>query len=537
MRYDDPALAVPSDSVSMRDKRLLQSWYRETELRAQPGPSGERPVVGSSLTKEDVAAQPSLNFIDPYAFAHAEQRAVEVQAEGGTLDADRLFRNMLSSMPLCFNVFGALGRHPEFLSLFREAFNPQATSVEKVVCEWAPRPASDHLDDRTAFDAAVWFTDSDNRPCFLGIEVKYTEPFSLKEYDSPRYREVAERSRWFRADASDRLVKRSSNQLWRNMLLAASMEQHAEPTVDWAGVAVLSLEGDAGVTAAVSSVTADLIDSTRLTVVSLERLLDAAHGHPEFRGWAERFRRRYLGPIEEVVDEPPVGPAPTRRLRPAERVYSSDDAGDGVDPLSWRLTAHLLGETQGLAQVHERHTGGIYDELVLTRVVQDDERVTVALNRAGSARVCDAEGSPPPDDWWVWRGVWEELRAGCPLVNAARLLAHHAGLVLGGRWTASAFAALAVADVVDLDGVRCLQASAWQDTSLREAFAAFGESLLSLDPFEPAWWMVVRGTEAEPRAAVNLATGWAFTADGPHDLTATAGRTRLVASVAELAPS
>jgi transposase len=35
-------------------------------------------------------------------------RAEQVLKDGGTLDRDRLLRNLLSSMPLCFNLFGQL---------------------------------------------------------------------------------------------------------------------------------------------------------------------------------------------------------------------------------------------------------------------------------------------------------------------------------------------------------------------------------------------------------------------------------------------
>lgn len=49
-----------------------------------------------------------MNFLNEDAVQHAEQRAVEVAREGGTLDPDHLFENLLSSMLMCFNLFGAL---------------------------------------------------------------------------------------------------------------------------------------------------------------------------------------------------------------------------------------------------------------------------------------------------------------------------------------------------------------------------------------------------------------------------------------------
>ena len=96
--------------------------------------------MGSLLQQADVDADPWLNFIHPAAWQHAEQRAVEVQREGGTLRRDRLFGNLLSSMPLCFNVFGVRGDHPDFVWFLRQTFAPDAISVERVLCEWSPRP-------------------------------------------------------------------------------------------------------------------------------------------------------------------------------------------------------------------------------------------------------------------------------------------------------------------------------------------------------------------------------------------------------------
>jgi len=61
---------------------------------------------------------------------------------------------MLSSMPACFNMFGALSGHPEFLDLVRATLDPEAADVVRVECEWAP-PPTDALNDKTAFDAVV----------------------------------------------------------------------------------------------------------------------------------------------------------------------------------------------------------------------------------------------------------------------------------------------------------------------------------------------------------------------------------------------
>ena len=127
--------------------------------------------------------------------SYAARRADEVQAEGGTLDRDRLMRNMLSSMPLCFNLFGYLRKHPaEAARGLAAVLDLDIVENLHIVVEWAPDPAA-HLNDRTAFDAFVAYRTGDGRRAFLGIETKYTEPFSPRGYESERYDSVTQDTR------------------------------------------------------------------------------------------------------------------------------------------------------------------------------------------------------------------------------------------------------------------------------------------------------------------------------------------------------
>ena len=96
------------------------------------------------LTEADVAAQPHLNFLTSEAYAHAKERIKEVNRLGGTLEPDRLRRNLLSSMPLAFNFFGALRTVPAFLELAQALWLPEAAAIIDVQCEWSPRPKMDY---------------------------------------------------------------------------------------------------------------------------------------------------------------------------------------------------------------------------------------------------------------------------------------------------------------------------------------------------------------------------------------------------------
>ncbi len=313
MNWDDPSLRVSSDTPWRAKRRILQSWWRQAELHAEPGTlTGKMQPVGSLLTAADVEAQPWLNFLNQEAFDHALLRAVEVQAAAGTLDKDRLLRNLLSSMPLCFNVFGALRSNDAFLWLLQRTWAPEAAEVLDVQCEWAPQPKQEHLADNTAFDAAVWFRDTANRSVLLGVEVKYTEPFSAKVYDTDRYRHVTDECGWFRPGARDVLRSSGTNQMWRNTMLAAAVELAGQ--VDRALIGTLSLGGDPGVAKAILPLTEQLTDQTRLRSVTVEDLTAVAAGHPELESWVSAFRRRYLDDPTGDAGPEPSGLAPLRQL-------------------------------------------------------------------------------------------------------------------------------------------------------------------------------------------------------------------------------
>lgn len=248
-------------------------------------------MIASMLPAEALIERPGLNFISAESSAYASERAGEVLRTGGALDEDRLRRNMLSSMPLCFNVFGSLRHHSDLPMLLKDAFELDISSIQGVECEWAPERTA-HLNDRTAFDAFVSYRDSSGRSCFLAIETKYTEPFSQKEYDSQLYRQVTAGSGYFREGASEHLIGRVTNQMWRMTMLAASM-LHRGAFQDGT-VAVLSLADDHHARAAVDGVRAHVVNEAFVKFASLENVTEIAGHYEGLREWANDFTTRYL---------------------------------------------------------------------------------------------------------------------------------------------------------------------------------------------------------------------------------------------------
>lgn len=318
--WEESGTLPTSDSARVRKFRRLQSWYREVQLQVPAGTYLKHERLGSYLSQTAVAEQRDLNFLQPAAHEHAEKRARDVQKEGGSLEEERLFHNMLSSMPLCFNLFGAMrGEHESFLPVFRSLFDADATRIVEIVCEWAPSDSAARIGDRTAFDVIIRY-EADGERRFVGIETKYTESFSQQPYDTPLYREVTAGSDWFSDDpaAPDRLKRPKANQLWRNVMLASRLDQHGSE--GWGSVAVVALDDDRGAATAVELVGAHMSPThrDRLKTVSIESILDATDAaSPELSWWTTSFRRRYTNvtlPDSPGSAHDPLGPRRDRAL-------------------------------------------------------------------------------------------------------------------------------------------------------------------------------------------------------------------------------
>jgi len=142
----------------------------------------------------------------------------------------RCTRNLLSSQPMAFNLFGPLHDDPDLAALLLDPLLPGGVGTAEVDVEWAP-PRKLHLDDATSFDVVVRYVRADGRRAIAGIETKLTEPFSQKVYGlddrhAERYRDVARRSDvWLNPDDPE-LVDIRWNQVWRNQLLVESIRQN-----------------------------------------------------------------------------------------------------------------------------------------------------------------------------------------------------------------------------------------------------------------------------------------------------------------------
>jgi hypothetical protein len=286
-----------SDAPFTARMRLHQSWWRASVLKAPHGygpTASSQARYGNMLDAEGGAL--GLNFLTPQIFAVAMRRLAEGR---GTIEPFRLQHNLLSSQPMCFNLFGPLVAQPERATrLVRALVGDDVARVRCVAIEWAPEPATEYLADRTAFDAMVEYERRDGSVALLGIETKLTDSFSQKPYDGEPYRRWMRSPRSpFRAEAASEVAKPMHNQVWRNHLLAlAARDRGGSPYAAVRSAVVhhpLDVDG-ARVVASYRQLLAPGDDTFVAWTLHDVIAAFATAATADERPWLDAFRTRYL---------------------------------------------------------------------------------------------------------------------------------------------------------------------------------------------------------------------------------------------------
>lgn len=215
--------------------RLLQARWREERglpIGSFSGRDGRKRRIGSLLNS--AAAAEGRNFLSP-AVAHLARRAVIYQEPGALIDQARLATNLLSSMPLSFNLFGSMNLDLRLATRLVHRLFPEldCQAVREIRFEHSPgRFQADLTGDRSAFDVVIIYETQTAARGVIAFEVKYSE--SLQDSPpaelSPAYNNLAEASGLYKEPASALLRVNPLQQLFREHLLA----QAAVMRGDWA---------------------------------------------------------------------------------------------------------------------------------------------------------------------------------------------------------------------------------------------------------------------------------------------------------------
>ncbi len=204
--------------------RLLQSKWRSKK--------GFPELKLGNFLEFDFAKSTKSNFLTENIKRLVTQEVYNAKKSGGLIGEPRIWNNLLSSQPLCFNLFGELHFDLELATeYFRRLFPNRIDSVTAVKFEYSPgRGDTKYMGDRSAFDVFIEYTKGD-RQGFICIEVKYTE--SLKEETKDlanknfkqRYADLTNDCGMFKPDSIDFLRLPPLSQIWRDHLLSVATKQ------------------------------------------------------------------------------------------------------------------------------------------------------------------------------------------------------------------------------------------------------------------------------------------------------------------------
>ncbi|RZK26432.1 MAG: hypothetical protein EOO43_02875 [Flavobacterium sp.] len=204
--------------------RLLQSKWRERK--------GYPATQYGNFIDADFAKVSKVNFLTANIQELVTKEIHNARISGGLIGQPRIWHNLLSSQPLCFNLFGELHYDLELATIyFQRLFPDKIDKVTAVRFEYSPgRGDSKYIGDHSAFDVFVEYTKGKHRG-FIGIEVKYAE--SLREETKlkaeknykERYATVTEESGIFINNSVPFLRQPPLSQIWRDHLLSIATKQ------------------------------------------------------------------------------------------------------------------------------------------------------------------------------------------------------------------------------------------------------------------------------------------------------------------------
>jgi hypothetical protein len=154
-------------------------------------------------------------------------REVIYREVGAFIDQERLWANLLSSQPLCFNLFGPLKLNlPKATAFFRLLLPDDVAMVEAIWFEHSPgRGDPVFTEDQTAFDVAVVCRTPTGEQGMVAIEVKYSEDMTEPAATllRARYDGLSASAGLYVDPTAPALRAMPVQQLWREHLLASSM--------------------------------------------------------------------------------------------------------------------------------------------------------------------------------------------------------------------------------------------------------------------------------------------------------------------------
>ena len=220
-------------------------------------------------------------------------------ANGKLYGKPRIYNNLLSSQPLCFNLFGELTLDLDLATRALTGMSEgRINRVRAIEFEFSPgRGDSSYTGDSSAFDVYVSYETRSGGRGFAGIEVKYHENLDLgKEKENyekhgERYDKIAEDMGCFNEAKLRRLQGSKLQQIWRDHLL---MGAHRDVDgFEDAFFVLLHPAENSWFSEGVQDYRECLSDESSFQSWTLEHLVEHLKAHSSAE-WITAFHRRYL---------------------------------------------------------------------------------------------------------------------------------------------------------------------------------------------------------------------------------------------------
>lgn len=296
---------------------LLQSYFRVSKNEIAGLATVHRSIKGSkpddinqieTYSKEygHIVREGELknkNFFFDETFEYAKDR-VKNKKPDETIKSDRLFNNLLSSMPMTFNLF-----HPLMMLLSKDPVNTTRLiaalfpdfnihKVEKIDIEYIPLPITEYTNDKSAMDAMILFSDKDNKQSVIAIECKYSDSLGTnKAKDNKVKYQLAIDLGVFTKQGLWHIRENGCTQIYRNFLLTEKYRIKHKLAESWS--VILAPKGNPTTDSEIQSINSMLFPeygNTKLFKYPLEDFVQTLKDHlpEEYQDWINWFHDRYL---------------------------------------------------------------------------------------------------------------------------------------------------------------------------------------------------------------------------------------------------
>lgn len=217
-----------SDNSFTAKARLLQStWRVENGLQMGLGPTKNSKTIYGNMIKDGELS--GKNFFYAETFEYALWR-VDKKLKDETIESYRLFNNLMSSMPMAFNLFHPLmmlqSRHPAVLDQMIQNVFPDLPiyKIKEIGLEFIPTPIEQYTNDKSAMDAFISFWDKEGGEHIIAIETKYTDSLGTNTSSEKVFNiqlDILKNLNLFSPDAIDMITRKKIPicQIYRNFML------------------------------------------------------------------------------------------------------------------------------------------------------------------------------------------------------------------------------------------------------------------------------------------------------------------------------